>query len=137
MSIGFELFVWLDLLFNDVVDGIGYVVGQGSLVVSLDGIWIVFIWCVKCGNGWDIYVFIVKLDGSDLCQMMVVVDVIDLLGYVFGSFIWLFDGQWLVFVLYMNGVMVVLVWFQDIIGVVQVIGMMGCDVSLVYVLLVG
>ena len=129
-----ELLARLALPPNDAVDGSSYVAGQSSLAVSPDGSRIAFTWRVRRGNGMDTQIFTARIDGSDLRQMTAVADNTDPLSYAFGSPTWSPDGQWVAFVLYMNGATAAPVWPDDRIGAARVIGTTGCDASPVYVL---
>ena len=129
-----ELLARLALPSNDAVDGSSYVAGQSSLAVSPDGSRIAFTWRVRRGNGMDTQIFTARIDGSELRQMTAVADAADPLSYAFGSPTWSPDGQWVAFVLYMNGATAAPVWPDDRIGAARVIGTTGCDASPVYVL---
>lgn len=129
-----ELVARLALPSNDAVDNTSFVAGQSSLAVSPDGTRIAFTWRVKRGNGMDTHIFTARADGSDIKQMTAVADTTDPLGYAFGSPTWSPDGQWLAFVLYMNGATAAPVWPQDSIGAAKVVGTTGCAASPAYVL---
>jgi len=119
---------------NDAVDNVSFVAGQSSLAVSPDGTRIAFTWRVKRGNGMDTHIFTARADGSDLKQMTAVAETTDPLSYSFGSPTWSPDGQWLAFVMYMNGATAAPVWPQDTIGAARIVGTTGCTASPAYVL---
>lgn len=129
-----QLLARLQLPENSVMDGGGYVAGHSDLAVSPDGTRIAFTWRLKRGNDFDTHVFVAKNDGSELRRVTAVADVNSALSYSFGSPTWSPDGQWVAFVLYMNGAVVAPVWPDEPFGGARVIGTTGCDANPVYVL---
>ncbi len=103
-----------------------FLVSHSSLALSPDGTRLAFTWPESREGNDDAHVYVVNLDGSGLHRLTAVPDTSEPLNWVYGSPTWSPNGQWLIMVLYMSGVVTAPVFPDDDFSPWKVIGTTGC-----------